>query len=112
MSCLLLAAGCANNPAELRGKPLDEAISEYGNPAGAVDYQGARAFFFFGGEQENDKIQKNKDLLNPDMPITKTNFRSSGCFYTMNALWTSVHEDWTIQSVDASPNCKPGANSK
>lgn len=111
MTCLLLA-GCATNPVDFRGKPLDEAISEYGNPAGAVDYQGARAFFFRGDVTKSEEIQENKDLLNPDMPIKKTDFRSNGCFYTINALWISAYKEWKIQSFDESPSCTSNGDTR
>ncbi len=104
MACLLLA-GCANYPADLLGQPLDEAISLYGKPVTAFDYQGARAFFFQSNKNKTQKIQRTKELLNPDMPITNIYSKPQGCFYTFNALWTSSTKDWIIHSVSESPNC-------
>lgn len=108
-ACLLLLGGCANYPADLVGEPLEEAISQYGKPVAAVDYEGARAFYFaIGNKQKTIKEQRFKDIINPDMSIPQTNFHSTGCVYTVNALWTSIYSEWTIHGVSESDQCKGG----
>lgn len=102
--CLLIA-GCASNPADLVGKSIDDAISQYGYPKSAVDYEGARAFFFEIDKEPVNK-KKNKKLLDPDMPILNSDFKTSKCVYTMNALYTNSKEEWTIHSIAESTNCK------
>ncbi len=107
IACFLSLAGCASNPADLVGKPLDDAISLYGNPVSAVDYEGARAFYFeIGDKAKNTNKQEVKKILNPDMPILGNNFSSSGCVYTANALWTGAYKQWVIHSLDQSPQCQ------
>ena len=106
INCFL--AGCTSHPADMVGEPLNEAISQYGQPVGAVDFQGARAFFFDGNKDRQVKLQRTQDLMNPDMPISSTP-KPQGCIYTFNALYTSAQKDWIIHSSNVSPECG-GAN--
>ena len=105
IACLILA-GCANNPGDLLGKPLDSAISLYGQPVAAVDNRGARQFYFEPEPKLEQKPTIAKELLNPDMPILSTNYKPETCTYMFNALWTGAYKEWKIHSFNQSPACE------
>ena len=102
IAVLTVLAGCANTPSSFTGKPLDNAISEFGNPVAAVDFEGARQFIFEPGHPAKEI---NESFLNPDKQIPMTNFKSDNCLYIMNALYTGAYEEWHVHSVTLTPNC-------
>ena len=99
----LFLTSCAVSPSDFTGKPLDDAISEYGSPVAAVDFEGARQFIFEPGHPAKDE---DETFLNPDKQIPMTSFKSEKCLYVMNALYTGAYKEWRIHSVTLTPNCK------